>query len=310
LLSASPLALATACCWGTLSETFSKLSDSLFWEDAGAGTLFVNLFVSATAKWRGGAVVQQASAFPYGARATTTLTVVAAGAAPAFTLAIRVPGWAASAGANQVTVNGAPVAQPIVPGAFFSIARTWADGDVVVALFPPSLRFEAVNDARPPWRGVGAVMYGAMLLASANASSDAFPLADTSAAGLASAFARVPPEPPAGGDYVDLVFRATSSGRANFTFIPLADILFERYAAYVNTSTGASGGGGGGASAASAAAPLPLVIIGIGAVCAVGLVAAAAALFVALRRRRDGSGAASDVEAAADYVEVREASLN
>ena len=28
------------CCWGTLSETFAKLSDSIFWESADASTLF------------------------------------------------------------------------------------------------------------------------------------------------------------------------------------------------------------------------------------------------------------------------------
>lgn len=222
------------CCWGTLSETFAKIGDSVFFESADTQTLFVGLFASATASWRAGAVVQQSSGFPYAAAATTTLTVVAAGSAPAFTIAIRVPAWAT--GANAVTVNGASVAGPITPGSFLSLARTWADGDVVVAHFPPSLRFEPLNDARANFDGVGAIMFGATLLASVNSSSDAFPV-DTSPAGLAKAFARVPAAAPA-GDYSDLVFAAASDGCGNGTFVPLSDVVFEAYSVYLHTSAG------------------------------------------------------------------------
>jgi len=224
------------CCWGTLSETFAEISDSLWFESADASTLYVALFASSTATWRDGAVVRQESGFPYAARATTTLAVVAAGSAPAFTLAIRVPAWAT--GANAVTVNGAPVTEPVSPGSFLLLARTWAAGDVVVALFPPALRFEPLNDARAAFAGVGAVMHGAMLLASVNSTSDAFPLPDTSAAGLARAFARVPAAPPAGGDYADLVFAAASDGCGNATFTALADVTFEAYSVYMHTSSG------------------------------------------------------------------------
>ena len=222
------------CCWGTLSETFAKIGDSIFFEAADAQTLFVGLFASATVAWRAGAVVQQVSGFPYAAASTTTLTVVAAGSAPAFTLAIRVPSWAT--GVNSVSVNGAPVAGPITPGSFLSLARTWADGDVVIASFPPALRFEALNDARANFAGVGAIMYGAVLLASVNSSSAAFPV-DTSPAGLTKAFARVPAAAPA-GDYTDLVFAAASDGCGNATFTPIADVVFEQYAVYMHTNSG------------------------------------------------------------------------
>ena len=161
---------------GTLSETFARLSDSVFWESPDTGTLYVNVFVSATASWRSGAVVRQASAFPYGAANTTALTVVAAGSAPTFTLALRVPGWATT---TAVTLNGGPVAQRIVPGSFLLLSRAWADGDTIVAHGPPALRFEQVNDPRPQWQGVGAFMFGAIMLAAVNVSSDSFPV-DTS----------------------------------------------------------------------------------------------------------------------------------
>jgi DUF1680 family protein len=304
------------CCWGTLSETFARLSDSVFWESPNAGTLFVNLFVPATAAWRDGAKVRQESGFPYATRATTTLTVLAAGSAPHFTLAIRVPGWALAA-ACSVELNGVLVTQPAMPGSFMLLSRTWADGDVVRALFPPVLRFEPVNDARPQWQGVGAVMFGAVMLAAVNVSSDAFPLPDTSSPGLARAFARVPAAPPAGGDYSDLVFSALAGdgsgsgggGGAAAVFIPLGDVLFERYVAYLNTSVGASPPSGAGGSAQAEA--LPVVVISVGAVCAAGLVAAAVALGIALSRSRrsNGAGAGAGAEAAV-YVAFDSAAVN
>ena len=233
-----PLASADAwlaCCWGTLSETFAKLSDSVFWQSGDSQTLFVNLFVASTASWRAGAVVQQDADFPYAAKATTTLTVVAAGSAPAFTVAVRVPFWAT--GANAVTLNGAPLAQPVVPGAFLRIARTWADGDVVQVLFPPQLRFENVEDPRPAFQGVGAVFFGPVMLAAvgASAGSDMLPLNSTAPADLAAVFVRSAP-PPAPGDYSDLTFTATTACGAA-AMKPLMDVeAGEAYATVFHTA--------------------------------------------------------------------------
>ena len=218
------------CCWGSLSETFAKLSDSIFWESADASTLFVNLFVPATASWRGGAVLRQDSGYPYASKATTAITVVAAGAAPTFTVSVRVPFWAT--GANSVPLNGSPRAAPAVPGSYLSVTRAWADGDILQVLFPQSLRFEQLNDARSNFTGVGAVLYGGIMLASANAATDVFPL-DTSPEGLDKAFSRS--QPPPTGDYSDLVFSAVSKNGTAATFLPLSDIVFENYATYIRT---------------------------------------------------------------------------
>ena len=41
------------CCWGTLSESFAKLGDSIFfWQPAGREAVYINQFVSATATLR------------------------------------------------------------------------------------------------------------------------------------------------------------------------------------------------------------------------------------------------------------------
>jgi hypothetical protein len=221
-----------ACCWGSLSETFSKLSDSVYWQSADGDTLFVNLFVASTATWRSGAVVAQVADFPYAAKATTTLTVAAAGSAPTFTLAIRVPFWATT-GANSVTVNGAPVAG-VVPGAFLRIARTWASGDVVVVQYPQALRFEQIADPRPAWQGVGSVFFGPVMLALVGTGSDMLPLNSTSEAELAAVFVRSAPPP--SGDYVDLAFTATTAQCGAVSAMPLMDVEFEAYAAVLHTA--------------------------------------------------------------------------
>ena len=70
------------CCWGTLSESFAKLSDSIFFAAPDGSAFYVNLFESATAKWaaRPGVTIEQQASLPdgtepSGAQPTTRLTV-------------------------------------------------------------------------------------------------------------------------------------------------------------------------------------------------------------------------------------------
>lgn len=70
-----------ACCWGTLSETFAKNADSIFFFEATptAATLFVSLFVGASVTFpaAGGesVVVTQQSSYPYNQSNTATILV-------------------------------------------------------------------------------------------------------------------------------------------------------------------------------------------------------------------------------------------
>ena len=109
------------CCWGTLSESFAKLGDSIFfWQPASmsktkTGALFINQFVAATVKLSklpGAVSVVQEAHFPTDAKKTVTLTVKGSGT---FDIMLRVPNWAKSAG-NAVAVNKVAVAgAPCVP---------------------------------------------------------------------------------------------------------------------------------------------------------------------------------------------------
>jgi len=116
------------CCWGTLSETFAKLGDSIYFATADNATLFVNQFISSTVVWQGMSYTQVAG-FPASTTATTRISIVPAdsrdettvamglkGGADErnYTIAIRVPFWAT--GHNTVSVNGLPVQEAIVAG--------------------------------------------------------------------------------------------------------------------------------------------------------------------------------------------------
>ena len=221
------------CCWGTLSETFAKLSDGIFWEGVDDGVppaLIVNLFVAATVRWRG-AVIQQQTTFPYAARTTTALTVVEIGSAlSAFTIALRVPAWAFS-GANVVTLNGEVLPAPAA-GGYLRITRSWQVGDELRALFPPVLRFEPLAESRAQWEGVGAILFGGSMLVAVDVASSRL-LVNTS--DLAASITRSAP-PPGGGDYVDLVFTASNgTGSGDVRLMAIADVVFESYCAYFET---------------------------------------------------------------------------
>jgi hypothetical protein len=158
---------------------------------------------------------------------------------------------------NVVTLNGARLSQPAVAGSYFSLSRAWAPGDTLEVLFTPQLTFENVNDPRPALSGVGSVMWGSTLLAVVNTTTDMLPLNATTPAALAAAIRRSPP-PNNGSEYTDLVFtaatqvsgyntllslripalsrRSSVQGCGTATLLPLADIVFEQYAAVVHTA--------------------------------------------------------------------------
>ena len=168
--------MSDGCRRGTLSESFAKLGDSIFfWQPAAAvaaaataepaarPALLVNQFVSATAKLdhalgAPGVAVHQAAGFPADPHSTATLTVrvpapaAAAAAAVAFDIKIRVPAWATAAAANSVRVNGVAVGPgaSLKPGSYLTVSRpSWADGDTIEVHFPLRLWSSPLNDYHP-----------------------------------------------------------------------------------------------------------------------------------------------------------------
>ena len=167
------------CCWGTLSESFAKLGDSIFfWQPAtmkaakGTAALYVNQFQSAKVALKhlpGKVSVTQTSNFPIDATKTTTLTVNGGGD---FAIMLRVPEWATSS-KNSVKINGKEVSgAPYKTSTYLRFAQVWKDGDVIEVQFPMSLWTDPLNDYHAWHNATLAFMYGPLVLAGVHLETD------------------------------------------------------------------------------------------------------------------------------------------
>ncbi|KQT33625.1 hypothetical protein ASG29_06310 [Sphingomonas sp. Leaf412] len=167
------------CCVGSGMESHAKHGDSVLWE--GDGTLIVNLYTPVDATWAArGAQVTLDTKYPF--EPESRLTLARLDKPGRFSIALRVPGWAA--GKAAVTVNGAAV-EPAVERGYAIVTRKWKAGDVVAIVLPLDLRIESTpgnadviaflrgplvlaGDLGPgegDWTGVEPAMVGADLLA-------------------------------------------------------------------------------------------------------------------------------------------------
>jgi DUF1680 family protein len=204
------------CCTGTGVEEYSKLNDSIYWQEADG--LFVNLFIASELNGEErGFRLRQETKFPV--EAGTALMVTAARPAP-MTLRLRIPAWLRSA--PTVKLNGEVLDASAAPGSYLSLTRTWKAGDRVEMELPMHLSTEALPD-EPARR---AVLYGPVVLA-----------ADLGAAPRGRS--TPPPEIPvvkASGDVASwvkpgdgpLAFRA-----GNLALAPLNSIFENRYLVYL-----------------------------------------------------------------------------
>ncbi|MGW6923497.1 beta-L-arabinofuranosidase domain-containing protein [Streptomyces sp. NPDC054950] len=131
----------TTCCEGTGMESATKYQDSVYFRAADGSALYVNLYSPSTLTWaEKGVTVTQRTGFPREQGSTLTVR----GRRGAFALRLRVPSWA-TAGFG-VTVNGRKAGGTPVPGSYFTVSRTWRDGDVVRVTMPFRLRVEKAPD--------------------------------------------------------------------------------------------------------------------------------------------------------------------
>ncbi|WP_329214189.1 glycoside hydrolase family 127 protein [Streptomyces sp. NBC_01485] len=131
----------TTCCEGTGMESATKYQDSVYFKAADGSALYVNLYSPATLTWaEKGVTVAQSTDFPREQGSTLTVR----GRTSTFALRLRVPAWATAG--FRVTVNGRGVNGTPAPGSYFSVSRTWRDGDVVRVAMPFRLRVEKAFD--------------------------------------------------------------------------------------------------------------------------------------------------------------------
>ncbi|KAG6781719.1 hypothetical protein POTOM_014631 [Populus tomentosa] len=155
------------CCYGTGIESFSKLGDSIYFEEGEAPGLYIIQYISSSLDWKSGQIVLNqkvdpiVSSDPY-LRVTLTFSPKK-GTSQASTLYLRIPIWTNSEGATA-TINSQSLRLP-APGSFLSVNRKWLSSDKLTLQIPIGLRTEAIKDDRREYASVQAILYGPYLLA-------------------------------------------------------------------------------------------------------------------------------------------------
>ncbi|XP_050224605.1 uncharacterized protein LOC126674230 [Mercurialis annua] len=154
------------CCYGTGVESFSKMGDSIYFEEeTQVPALYVIQYISSSLNWKLGKIVLDQKVDPVvswdpNLRVTYTFKQ---GTGQSSTLNLRIPIWTQSKDA-KATLNDQTLTVP-PPGNFLSVTRSWSSADKLVLQLPMSLRTEAIKDDRPEYASIQAILYGPYLLA-------------------------------------------------------------------------------------------------------------------------------------------------
>ncbi|TMW88862.1 hypothetical protein EJD97_017971 [Solanum chilense] len=157
------------CCYGTGIESFSKLGDSIYFEEKGNSPgLYIIQYIPSSLDWKSGQVlvsqkIEPAVSWDNRLRVTITISSNGHSSGALSTLNLRIPSWTHSSGA-KATLNGKDLSLP-TPGNFLAITKTWGQGDKITLELPMILRTEAIQDDRPEYASVQAILYGPYLLA-------------------------------------------------------------------------------------------------------------------------------------------------
>ncbi|KAJ7980755.1 DUF1680 domain-containing protein [Quillaja saponaria] len=152
------------CCYGTGIESFSKLGDSIYFEDEKVPALYIIQYISSSLDWNSGQIVLNQTVDPVISwdpylRVTISLTK---GTGKSSTLNLRIPVWTHLDGA-KATLNGQSLSVP-APGTFLSVRQNWRAGDTLTLQLPISLRTETIKDDRPEYASIQAILYGPYVL--------------------------------------------------------------------------------------------------------------------------------------------------
>ncbi|XP_031270723.1 uncharacterized protein LOC116129107 [Pistacia vera] len=155
------------CCYGTGIESFSKLGDSIYFEEEGDSPgVYIIQYISSSFDWNSGQIVLNQKVDPVVSwdpflRMTLTFSLKEGGSKSS-SLNLRIPTWTQSNGA-KATLNGQSLTLP-APGNFLSVSKKWSSGDKLTLELPITLRTEAIKDDRTAYASVQAILYGPYLL--------------------------------------------------------------------------------------------------------------------------------------------------
>lgn len=155
------------CCYGTGIESFSKLGDSIYFEEKGATpALSIIQYIPSTFNWKtaGLTVTQQLkplSSSDLHLQVSLSISVKTNGQSA--TLNVRIPTWS-SANGSKATLNDKDLGL-VTPGSLLSVTKQWNSGDYLSLQFPIGLRTEAIKDDRPEYASLQAILFGPFVLA-------------------------------------------------------------------------------------------------------------------------------------------------
>jgi uncharacterized protein len=132
------------CCSGTLPQVAADYGINSYFRNARG--VYVNLFIPSTLRWtQEGAQLSltQKSSYPFD---SVIQFEVAASRQSEFTVNLRIPAWAVGA---SLQVNGKRVPEPVIPGSFAAIRRSWKAGDHIELDLPLVKRLEAIDSRHP-----------------------------------------------------------------------------------------------------------------------------------------------------------------
>src|ERR1700693_518901 len=129
------------CCSGTFPQLAADYHISAYLR--AADSVYVNLFTPSVVRWNDGGgkySLTQKTKYPFENKVQIQ---VSSTRAVEYTIYVRIPAWARP---NPVlAVNGKRVSDPVDPGTFASIRRTWKEGDRLELELPMPLRLGAVD---------------------------------------------------------------------------------------------------------------------------------------------------------------------
>jgi len=126
------------CCVGSGMESHAKHADSIFWADR--STLYVNLYIPSELDWaEGGLALTLDTGMPREGNASLK---VARAPRRKYSIAMRLPGWAAS---PRLVLNGRLVELRMRDG-YAVIERRWQQGDTLELTLPMRLAVEHTPD--------------------------------------------------------------------------------------------------------------------------------------------------------------------
>jgi DUF1680 family protein len=200
------------CCSGTFPQLAGDYHLSIYLRAADG--VYVNLFTPSSVQWTSGGThlgLTQQTKYPI----ENTATIQVSASQPSeFTVYVRIPGWTEPDA--LLSVNGSRVSEPVKPGTFAAIRRTWKDGDRIELEFPMPLRLVPVDVQHS---SNVALMRGPVVL---------FAVADTQPSFEKAELLRAHPANNELGDWL------AASGDGNTVAMrPFMNIQHEKYSTYV-----------------------------------------------------------------------------